>query len=140
MKAQSLLTMLLATAVTAQSPVTKQPCVSFVPESNSATNTYAKDPLQSAVMTSGDFEFLVGGQNGCWAVHVLSLPVTTAQGKRIGCAISHTVTDPEGMEVGHGLTFGPNSDIFVQAMRKATADAIRNIRLARSNSQSTGPR
>jgi hypothetical protein len=31
--------------------------------------------------------------------------------------------------VGHALTFGPDQDIFSQAMRKATADAIRNIRL-----------
>ena len=140
MKAPSLLIVLLAGAVAAQVPVTKKPCISFVPESTSETNTYAKDPLQSAVMTSGDFEFLVGGHDGCWAVRVLSLPVTTAKGKRIGFAISHTVTDPKGMEVGHGLTFGPNSDIFLQAMRKATADAIRNIRLAQSSSQSSAPR
>ena len=132
--------MLLATAVAAQTPVTEKPCVSFVPESTSETNTYAIDPLQSAVMTSGDFEFLVGVHEGCWAVHVLSLPVTTTKGKRVGYAISHTVTDPKGLEVGHALTFGPNSDIFVQAMRKATADAIRNIRLARSISQSSAPR
>jgi hypothetical protein len=39
------------------------------------------------------------------------------------------------MEVGHALTFGPNRDIFVQAMNKAAADAIRNIRLTLSNSE-----
>ncbi len=132
--------MLLGTAVAAQVRVTEKPCISFVPESTSVTNTYAKDPLQSAVMTSGDFEFLVGLHDGCWAVHVLSLPVTTAKGKRIGFAISHTITDPKGVEIGHGLTFGPDSDIFVQAMRKATADAIRNIRQAGSISQSSAPR
>jgi tRNA G46 methylase TrmB len=38
------------------------------------------------------------------------------------------------MEVGHALTFGPDRDIFVQAMHKAAADAIRNIRLVRSTS------
>lgn len=140
MKSLSLLTMLLAITVAAQSPATEKPCISFVPESTSETNTYAIDPLQSAVMTSGDFEFFAGVHDGCWAVHVLSLPVTTTKGKRVGYAISHTVTDPKGLEVGHGLTFGPNSDIFVQAMRKATADAIRNIRLARSISQSSAPR
>ena len=55
----------------------------------------------------------------------------TLKNKRIGYAISHTVTDPRGVEVGHALTFGPDPDIFAQAMRKATADAIRNIRLVR---------
>ena len=140
MKALSLLALFLATAVAAQPPVTPKPCISFVPESTSETNAYAKDPLQTAVMTSGDFEFVVGAHDGCWAVHVLSLPVMNAKGKRVGYAISHTVTDPKGMEVGHGLSFGPNSDIFVQAMRKATAEAIRNIRLTLSTPQSTAPR
>lgn len=135
MKALFLLTMFFACAAGAQTPVTEKPCISFLPESTSETNTYAQTPLQSAVMTSGDFEFFVGSHDGCWAVHVLSLPATNAKGKRIGYAISHTVTDPKGIEVGHALAFGPNSDIFVQAMRKATADAIRNIRLARSSSQ-----
>lgn len=139
MKALSLLTMLLATALAAQPTVTEKPCITFVPESTAETNTYAIDPLKSAVMTSGDFEFLVGVHDGCWTVHVLSLPVTTAKGKRVGYAISQTVTDPKGMEVGHGLAFGPTSDIFAQAMRKATAEAIRNIRLSRSTSQSAAP-
>ena len=139
MKALSLLTMLLVAAAAAQPQVTDKPCISFVPESTSETNTYAIEPLQSAVMTSGDFEFLVGVHDKCWAVHVISLPVTTAKGKRMGYAISHTVTDPKGLQVGHGLTFGPNSDTFVQAMRKATADAIRNIRLERSSSQTFAP-
>ena len=134
MKALSLLIILLATAVAAQQPVTERPCISFVPESISETNTYAIDPLKSAVMASGDFEFLVGAHDGCWAVHVLSLPVTTAKGKPVGYVISQTVTDPKGMEVGHGLAFGPTFDIFVQAMRKATADAIRSIRVSRTTS------
>ena len=68
------------------------------------------------------------------ARHVLSLPVISGKSKRIGYAISHTVTDPKGMEVGHALTFGPDRDIFVQAMHKAAADAIRNVRLVRSTS------
>ena len=139
MKALSLLTMWLATAVASQPTVTEKPCISFVPESTSETNTYAIDPLKSAVMTSGDFEFIEGVHDGCWAVHVLSLPVTTAKGKRVGYAVSQTVTDPKGMEVGHGLAFGPTSNIFAEAMRKATADAIRNIRLSRSTSQSAAP-
>jgi hypothetical protein len=62
--------------------------------------------------------------------------VISGKSKRMGYAISHTVTDPKGMEVGHALTFGPNPDIFVQAMHKAAADAKRNIRLVRSTSQS----
>jgi hypothetical protein len=139
MKTLCLLTMLLATAVAAQNSVAEKPCISFVPESTSPTNTYAQDPLQSAVMMSGDFQFTVGGHDGCWAVHVLSLPVTSAKGKRVGYAISHTVTDAKGIEVGHALTFGPNSDVFVQAMYKAAADAIKNIRLSRSTSQSSAP-
>lgn len=133
------LTILLATAVAGQSALAKKPCISFVPESTSATNTYAIDPLHSAVTTSGDFEFFVASHDGCWAVHVLSLPLVSAKGKHVGYVISHTVTDPKGIEVGHGLTFGPNSDIFVQAMYRATADAIRNIRLARSPSESIAP-
>lgn len=137
MKALCLLaTLLVSAAVGAQTLVTGKPCISFIPESTLETDTFAKEPLQSAVMTSGDFEFFVGSHDGCWAVHVISLPVTNAKGKRVGYAISHTVTDPKGMEVGHALTFGPNSDIFTQAMRKAAADAIRNIRLSRSISQS----
>lgn len=140
MKPLSVLTILLATVVAAKPPVPEKPCISFVSESTSETNTYAIAPLQSAVMTSGDFEFQLGVHDGCWAVHVLSLPVTTAKGKRVGYVISHTVTDPKDTEVGHGLAFGPNTDIFLQAMRKATADAIRNIRMTRSISTSDAPR
>jgi hypothetical protein len=135
MKLLCLLTLLLASTVAAQSVATGKPCISFVSESTSATNMSARDPLQAAVMLSGDFEFYADGHEGCWEVHVLSLPVTSAKSKRIGYAISHTVTDPKGVEVGHALTFGPNSDIFVQAMRKAAADAIRNIRLAHAGSR-----
>ena len=50
----------------------------------------------------------------------------------MGYAISHTVTDPESVEVGQALTLGPGREIFVEAMNKAVADAIRSIRLARS--------
>jgi hypothetical protein len=132
MKSLCLLCLLLAGTVAAQTPGTEKPCISFVPESTSATNAYAKDPLQAAVMLSGDFEFYASGHDGCWDVHVLSLPVITGKNKRIGYAISHTVTDPKGLEIGHALTFGPDPDIFVQAMHKAAADAIRNIRLAKS--------
>jgi hypothetical protein len=82
-------------------------------------------------MLSGDFEFYASAHQGCWAVHVISLPVISGKSKRIGYAISHTVTDPKGVEVGHALTFGPDPDIFAKAMHKATADAIRNIRPAR---------
>lgn len=132
MKSICLLSLLLAGTVAAQTTGSEKPCISFVPESTSATNAYAKEPLHTAVMLSGDFEFYAGGHDGCWAVHVLSLPVITGKNKRIGYAISHTVTDPKGSEVGHALTFGPDSDIFVQAMHKAAADAIRNIRLVQS--------
>lgn len=136
MKTLCLLTLLLASTIVAQTAAAEKPCISFVPESTSPTNIYAKEPLQAAVMLSGDFEFYASGHEGCWGVHVLSLPVITGKSKRIGYAISHTVTDPKGIEIGHALTFGPNPDIFVQAMHKATADAIRNIRLVRSTSQS----
>ncbi len=136
MKPLCLLTLLLANTVATQTAVAEKPCISFVPESTSATNIYAKQPLQAAVMLSGDFEFYESGHEGCWDVHVLSLPVISGKSKRIGYAISHTVTDPKGMEVGHALTFGPDPDIFVQAMHKAAVDAIRDIRLVRSTSQS----
>jgi hypothetical protein len=134
MKSLCLLSLLLASTVAAQTAVADKPCISFVAESTSPTNTYAKEPLQAAVMLSGDFEFYASGHEGCWNVHLISLPVISGKSKRIGYAISHTVTDPKGMEVGHALTFGPDRDIFVQAMHRAAADAIRNIRLARSTS------
>jgi hypothetical protein len=137
MKSLCLLTLLLASTVAAQTVAAEKPCISFVPESTSPTNIYAMEPLQSAVMLSGDFEFYANGHAGCWGVHVLSLPVISGKRKRMGYAISHTITDPKGMEVGHALTFGPDHDIFVQAMHKAAADAIRNIRLVRSATQSS---
>src|SRR4051812_32305588 len=57
MKFLCLLSLLLVGTVAAQTAVAEKPCVSFVPESTSPTNTYAKGPLQGAVMLSGDFEF-----------------------------------------------------------------------------------
>jgi hypothetical protein len=131
MKLLCLLTLFLAATVAAQTTVAEKPCISFVPESTSRTNIHAKEPLQADVMLSGDFEFYASPHEGCWAVHVISLPVISGKSKLIGYAISHTVTDPKGVEVGHALTFGPDPDIFAKAMRKATADAIRNIRLVR---------
>jgi hypothetical protein len=133
MKRTWLLILLLAEAVAAQSGTMEKPCIAFSPESTSPTNTFAKDPLEASVKLSGDFEFFAAPHEGCWNVHVLSLPVVTAKGKPMGFVISHTVTDPKSMEVGHALTFGPDRDIFIQAMRKAAADAIRNIRLTRSD-------
>jgi hypothetical protein len=115
--------------VIAQNVTNKKPCIAFSPESESPTNALAISPLQASVMLSGDFDFYGRHHDGCWNVHVISLPVKSAKGKQIGYALSHTVTDPHNLEVGHALTFGPDQDIFLQAMRKATADAIRNIRL-----------
>jgi hypothetical protein len=46
MKPLCLLTLLLANTVAAQTAVAEKPCISFVPESTSATNIYAKQPLQ----------------------------------------------------------------------------------------------
>ena len=135
MKQLCLLILLLAHTVAAQN-VNKRPCIAFSPESTSSTNALAKDPLEAAVTLSGDFDFYASRHEGCWNVHVISLPVMSGKGKRIGYAVSHTVTDPQNVEVGHALTFGPDQDIFSQAMRKAAADAIRNIRLAHSISQS----
>ena len=117
----------------------EKPCIALSPESTSTTNDLAKSPLEAAVMTSGDFEFFPNHRDGCWNVHVISLPVANAKGKIIGYALSHTVTDPQNLEVGHALTFGPGQEIFMQAMRKATADAIRNIRVAHANSSSASP-
>ena len=139
MKSVCLLILLSAGTAFTQTDQTQKPCISFVSDSTSPTNTFARKPLEAAVMLSGDFEFYVGGHNGCWEVHVISLPVSSAQGKRIGYAISHTVIDSKGLEVGHALAFGPDAHIFAKAMNKATADAIRNIRLERSSSQSTAP-
>ena len=130
-KTSSLLVLWLSSlSLVAQTQASKKPCIAFVPESDSPTNTFAKDPLQAAVMLSGDFDFYASGHDGCWNVHLISLPVKSAKRKPIGYAISHTVTDPHDVEVGHALTFGPDRDIFLQAMRRATADAIRNIRLS----------
>ena len=75
MKSLCLLSLLLAGTVAAQTAVGEKPCVGFVPESTSPTNVYAKEPLQAAVMLSGDFKFYASGHEGCWDVHVLSLPV-----------------------------------------------------------------
>lgn len=114
----------------AQIEASAKPCIAFSPESDSPTNMLARDPLQAAVMLSGDFDFYANRHDGCWSVHVISLPVKSAKGKQVGYAVSHTVTDPHDVEVGHALTFGPDRDTFLQAMHKATADAIRNIRLS----------
>src|SRR5215831_14083584 len=122
----------IATAA-AQNVSAKKPCIAFSPESTSPANELAKEPLGTAVMQSGDFDFYPSRHEGCWSVHIISLPVSNAKGKHLGYAISHTVTDPRNIEVGHALTFGPDQDIFLRAMRKAAADAIRNIRLARGN-------
>ncbi len=137
MKLSWILVVILTTlGAAAQNENTKRPCIAFSPESTSPANELAKEPLETAVMQSGDFEFYPNRHDGCWVVHVISLPVTNAKGKNLGYAISETVTVPENIEVGHALTFGPDQDIFVRAMRKAAADAIRNIRLARGISES----
>jgi len=121
--------------VIAQDVLPARSCIAFSPESTSPTNAFAKGPLEAAVMLSGHFDFYATRHDACWNVHVLSLPVMTAKGKRIGYVVSHTVTDPQNIEVGHALTFGPDEHIFLQAMNKAAADAIRNIRLATSVSR-----
>ena len=69
MKSLCLLSLLLAGTVAAQTAVGEKPCVGFVPESTSPTNVYAKEPLQAAVMLSGDLEFYASGHEGCWDVH-----------------------------------------------------------------------
>ena len=125
-----LVLLLMAGAVVAQNVTAEKPCIAFSPESTSPTNSFAREPLEAAVMLSGHFEFYATHHDGCWNVHVLSLPLISAKGKPMGYAVSHTVTNPQSIEVGHALTFGPDRDIFMDAMRKAAADAIRNIRLA----------
>jgi hypothetical protein len=131
-----LLILLLPTTIAAQNAGTEKPCIAFSPESGSPTNAFAKGPLEDSVMLSGDFVFFPSRHEGCWNVHVLSVPVSNAKGKHMGYAVSHTVTDPQSIEVGHGLTCGPDQNTFLQAMHKAAADAIRSIRLARPASQS----
>ena len=88
-----LLIMFLAQTLAAQNPPPAKPCIAFSPESSSPTNELAKQPLQSAVTLSGDFDFYDARHDGCWNVHVIALPVAN----------------------------------------KATADAIRNIRLTSPN-------
>jgi hypothetical protein len=127
-----LVPLLMSGMLVAQNGTTEKPCIAFSPESTSPTNEFAKDPLEAAVMLSGDFVFYAGHHDGCWNVHVISLPIISAKSRPMGYAVSHTVTDPQRVEVGHALTFGPDRDIFMDAMRKAAADAIRNVRLARS--------
>jgi hypothetical protein len=129
---------LLSGVATSQQTTAEKPCIAFSPESDSSSNELGKQPLENAVMQSGDFEFYGRRHEGCWNVHVISLPITNAKRKTLGYAISHTVTDPQNIEVGHALTFGPDQSAFLGAMRKATADAIRNVRLAHSISQSSG--
>src|SRR5215468_2392531 len=41
----------------AQTQATGRPCIAFSPQSDSPTNLFAREPLQSAVMLSGDFDF-----------------------------------------------------------------------------------
>ena len=135
MKRLCLLIVLLTQAVMAQEVSSEKPCIAFSPESTSPTNAFAQEPLEGAVKLSGDFEFYASHHEGCWNVHVLSMPVMSAKGKLIGYVVSHTVTDPQSIEVGHALTFGPGQGIFLQAMNKATADAITNIRRAHSISR-----
>jgi hypothetical protein len=106
-----------------------KPCIAFSPDSVSETETYAKDPLATAVALSGDFIFYSSHHYTCWNVHVLAMPVNMTGGTRVGYAISYTVTDLSGGEVGHGLLFGPDNNVFDKAMRDAAADAIKDIRL-----------
>lgn len=128
-----LLIMFLAQTLAAQNPPPAKPCIAFSPESSSPTNQLAKQPLQAAVTLSGDFDFYDTRHDGCWNVHVIALPVANKKGKTIGYAVSHTVTDIHDVEVGHALAFGPDQGIFLRAMNKATADAIRNMRLTSPN-------
>ena len=86
-------------------------------------------------MMSGDFDFYPSRHDGCWTLHVLSLPINNAKGRPWGMPF-RTPSHPESVEVGHALTFGPAREIFVEAMNKVVADAIRSIRLARSREPS----
>src|SRR5438046_10635591 len=118
MKSLCLLSLLLAGTVAAQTAVGEKPCVGFVPESTSPTNVYAKEPLQAAVMLSGDLEFYASGNEGCWDVHVLYLPVISGKSKRIGYEICHTVSERKGVEVGQTVTFRTDRKIIAEAMQK----------------------
>jgi hypothetical protein len=116
----------------------EKPCIAFSSADSTETNIYARDPLASAVTLSGDFGFYSSQRSTCWNVHVLSAPVTMG-GSAVGYGISYTVTDPSGVEVGHGLLIGHDTAVFDTAMRNAAADAVKSIRFMQSLAQPTKP-
>jgi len=71
------LVLLVAVAAEPQNAPMESLCIAFSQESSSSTNASAKDPLEAAVMMSGDFDFYPSRHDGCWTVHVLSLPIKT---------------------------------------------------------------
>jgi hypothetical protein len=105
-------------------------CIAFAPASSDSVTNLARDPLATAVTLSGDFRFYPRAHFECWQVHVLSIPVTVVGGEG-GYAVSYTVTDLGGVEVGFGLQVGPDRDTFDRAMREAAKDAITDIRFKR---------
>jgi hypothetical protein len=78
------LVLLVVVAAEPQNAPMESLCIALSQESSSSTNASAKDPLEAAVMTSGDFDFYPSRHDGCWTVHVLSLPTNNAKGKAMG--------------------------------------------------------
>src|ERR1700691_2757232 len=121
--------LLIVHSAAAQNATSGKPCIAFSPGDESAgTDGLAKDPLATAVTLSGDFEFYASSHAACGTVEVLSLPVQLENGVPIGYAISYTVTDPKSIQIYHGLQCGPDRNAFEQAMRKAAAEAVKDIR------------
>jgi hypothetical protein len=123
-------------AVATQGQNADKPCIAFSSGDSTETNNYARDPLATAVTLSGDFRFYPSQHATCWNVHVLSAPLES-EGRPLGYAISYTVTDPSGVEVGYGLLIRHDTTVFDIAMRNAAAAAVKDIRLTQSMSQPT---
>jgi len=121
----------LLTIACCQAQIKSKPCIAFDGGGPETIDSMAREPLSTAVTLSGDFEFSSSSRTGCWTVNVLSLVVRSGSGVQVGYAVSYTVTDPSGFEVNHYLMCG-QEDIFDGAMRKAAADAVKNIRFVQS--------
>jgi hypothetical protein len=100
------LVLLGAVAAEPQNAPMESLCIAFSQESSSSTNASAKDPLEAAVMTSGDFDFYpsvttAAGRCTCF----LCRPITRRERPWV-CHFAHRHRS-ESVEVGHALTFGP---------------------------------
>lgn len=125
------LLVLIVNAAIAQNAAAGKPCIAFSSNSDSASNAnlLAKEALSTAVTLSGDFQFYESPHQGCWTVHVISLPMSNEARMPIGYAVSYTVTDPNEIELDHVLLVAPDNSVFERAMRQAAVSAIKSVRL-----------